>query len=179
VRLSAGFRNWNSVLQISTLGVQLELQLEFHKAHKNCSLVFSSRNNKNKYFFYCFLFVKTSIVGVILIPTWLFPSKVRTPTGNSNWAPIDFRSVLVCYRFGCSRSPIWLSELHADFRWSPGVVWRHECVRICCPQKVRLLDLTKWSEMYAFAIDFDPPGARSGSLRSRRISDLRKIVEIS
>ena len=34
-----------------------------------------------------FLIWTTPTVGLILIPSGLFPSKVRTPTGNSNWTP--------------------------------------------------------------------------------------------
>ena len=127
VSLSAGFRSWSSVLQISTVGVQLELQLEFqlefHKAHKNCSLVVSSRKKKENTYLLFFLFWKTPTVGLILIPSELFPSKVRTPTGNSNWTPTG-------------------------------------------------LQLS--SELDQFVIDLDAPGARSGSLSSRRISDGRQ-----
>ena len=70
-----------------------------------------------------FLFWKTPTVGLILIPSGLFPSKVRTPTGNSNWTPTG-------------------------------------------------LQLS--SELDQFVIDLDAPGARSGSLSSRRISDGRQ-----
>ena len=70
-----------------------------------------------------FLIWKTPTVGLILIPSGLFPSKVRTPTGNSNWTPTG-------------------------------------------------LQLN--SELDQFVIDLDAPGARSGSLSSRRISDGRQ-----
>ena len=183
----AGFRSWSSVLQISTVGVQLELQLEFqlefHKAHKNCSLVVSSRKKKENTYFIVFFDLENSNCRLNFDSQWAFSIKSQNSNWelqlDSNWTPTELRIGSVCYRFGCPRSPIWLSELQADFRWSPGVVWRHESVCICCPQKVRLLDPTKWFEMFAFAINLDAPGARSGSLRSRRISDLRKIVEMS
>ena len=187
MRLSAGFRSWSSVLQISTVGVQLELQLEFqlefHKAHKKCSLVVSSRKKKENTSFIVFLDLKNSNCRLNFDSQWGFSTKSQNSNWelqlDSNWTPTELRIGSVCYRFGCPRGPILLSELQADFRWSPRVVWRHESVCTCCPQKARLLDPTKWSEMLAIAIDLDAPGTRSGSLRSRRISGLRKIVEMS
>ena len=99
VRLSAGFRSWSSVLQISTVGVQLELQLEFqlefHKAHKNCSLVVSSRKKKENTSFIVFLDLENSNCRPNFASQWAFSIKSQNSNWelqlDSNWTPTELR----------------------------------------------------------------------------------------